>query len=173
LPAIPTTYSNKNYEIGKVQPELNSGVYFGTDKTDAARAFDGSVFTRVNENSNKCIIGMEFKEGYVGSLQQVKWFINYITDRKQYVDNLVFEGYNEANAEGDKVTEIFKVTSSVHEGWNYVDFEKGKYPNFRYYRFRGLGGANGPCRLHEVTLTGLEVIQSEETTHTCTPQLVV
>lgn len=38
---------------------------------------------------------------------------------------------------------------------------------------RGLGGASGPCRLHEVTLTGLEVIQSEETTHTCTPQIVI
>jgi hypothetical protein len=30
---------------------------------------------------------------------------------------------------------------------------------------RGLGGASGPCRLHEVTLSGLEVIQSEESTH--------
>jgi hypothetical protein len=52
----------------------------------------------------------------------------------------------------------------VHEGWNYVDFEEGSYPNYRFYRMRGLGGASGPCRLHEVTLSGLEVIQSEENT---------
>jgi hypothetical protein len=150
---------------------LNSGVYFGV--SDANIAFDGSVFTRVNDNSNTCQIGMEFKEGYVGSLQQVKYFINYITNRDQYEDNLVFEGYNERDATGDAVTELFTVTNNIHEGWNYVEFEEGSYPNFRFYRFRGLGGASGPCRIHEVTLTGLEVIQSEEETYQCTPKLVL
>ena len=156
LPPIPTTYSNNNFEIGKVQQELNSGVYFGVD--DVSKAFDGSVFTRVDNNDKTCVVGMEFKQGYVGSLQQVKYFINYITNRDQYEDNLVFEGYNEKDAEGEAVTELFKVDQKVHEGWNYVEFEEGSYPNFRYYRFRGLGNASGPCRLHEVTLTGLEVI---------------
>jgi hypothetical protein len=131
-------------------------VYFGVD--DVSKAFDGSVFTRVDNNDKTCVVGMEFKQGYVGSLQQVKYFINYITNRDQYEDNLVFEGYNEKDAEGEAVTELFKVDQKVHEGWNYVEFEEGSYPNFRYYRFRGLGNASGPCRLHEVTLTGLEVI---------------
>jgi hypothetical protein len=112
---------------------------------------------------------MEFKEEYVGALQQVKYFINYITNRDQYEGNLVFEGYNERDAADDAVTKIFEVDQSVHEGWNYVDFEEGAYPNFRFYRMRGLGGASGPCRLHEVTLTGLEVIRNEDTTYSCTP----
>jgi len=86
---------------------LNSGVYFGVD--DAKIAFDGSVFTRVDDNSNNCKVGMEFKADYVGSLQQVKYFINYITNRDQYEGNLVFEGYNDAKAEGEAVTELFKV----------------------------------------------------------------
>jgi hypothetical protein len=47
---------------------------------------------------------MEFKEGYVGAIQQVKYFINYITNREQYEGNLVFEGYNDRDAEGDDVT---------------------------------------------------------------------
>jgi len=169
LPAVPTTYSNNNFQIGKVEQELNSGVYFGVE--DAKIAFDGSVFTRVNNNDNKCIVGMEFKQQYVGSLKQVKYFINYITDRKQYVDNLVFEGYNDAKAEGEAVTELFRVTEGVHEGWNYVDFEEGKYPNYRYYRFRGLGGAAGPCRIHELTLSGIEVIENKESTYSCKPKL--
>jgi len=101
---------------------------------------------------------MEFKEGYVGSLTQMKYFINYVTNRDQYEGNLVFEGYNEKDAEGDAVTELYRVQGEVHEGWNYVDFDEGKQPNFRYYRFRGLGGASGPCKLHEVTLSGMEVI---------------
>lgn len=52
---------------------------------------------------------MEFKEGYVGSLTQMKYFINYISDRTQYEGNLVFEGYNEKDATGDAVTELYKV----------------------------------------------------------------
>jgi len=64
--AVPTTFSNINYQVGKVEQVLNSGKYFGVK--DANLAFDGSVFTRVNDNTNKCILGMEFKAGYVGSL---------------------------------------------------------------------------------------------------------
>jgi hypothetical protein len=103
----------------------------------------------------------------------VKYFINYITNRDQYEGNLVFEGYNERDATGEDVTEIFTVNEEVHEGWNYVDFEEGKYPNFRFYRFRGLGGASGPCRIHELTFTGLEVIQNEDETYQCKPKIVL
>lgn len=171
MPAVPTTYSNVNYAVGRVEQELNSGVYFGV--SDASVAFDGSIFTRVDDNSATCQLGMEFKEGYVGSLQQVKYFINYIADRSQYENNLVFEGYNEREAVGEAVTEIFKVEGEVHEGWNYVDFEEGQFPNFRFYRMRGLGNASGPCRIHEITLTGLEVIQNEDDTYSCTPKLIL
>ena len=86
---------------------------------------------------------------------------------------MVFEGYNKADAKGDDVSELFKVDEGVHEGWNYVEFEEGKYPNFRYYRFRGLGGKSGPCRIHEITLTGMEVIQNTEENYTCKPKLTL
>jgi hypothetical protein len=169
LKPVPTTYSNNNFQVGKEEIALNSGEYFGVE--DANIAFDGSVFTRVDDNSNTCIVGMQFKEGYVGSLTQVKYFINYITNRDQYEDNLVFEGYNTADATGEDVTELFKVNQSVHEGWNYFDFDVENKPNYRFYRMRGLGGASGPCRLHEVTLSGMEVIQDENTSYTCKPKL--
>jgi hypothetical protein len=67
LAPVPTTFSNNKFQIGKVENELNSGEYFGVE--DANIAFDGSVFTRVNDNTNTCVVGMAFKEGYVGSLQ--------------------------------------------------------------------------------------------------------
>jgi hypothetical protein len=38
---------------------------------------------------------------------------------------------------------------------------------------RSLGVANGGCRIHEITLTGLEVIRNEDETYECTPQLVM
>lgn len=167
LPAIPTTYSNLNYGIGAVEQALNSGVYFGVSQ--AYKAFNDDIFDIVNDNSNTCILGMEFREGYVGSLQQVKYFIDYITDRGQYENNLAFEG----SADGEEYTELFVVDGNVHEGWNYVDFEEGSYPNYRFYRFRGLGGSNGPCKIHEIAFKGNEVIQSEDETYDCTPQLVL
>jgi hypothetical protein len=146
---------------------LNSGVYFGA--SDVAKAFDNSVFTRVDTNTNTCELGMEFPEGYVGSLQQVKYFINYIDKREQYEENLIFEG------SADKIswTALFTVGANVHEGWNYVDFEQGSYPNYRFYRFRGLGGSNGPCRIHELTFKGNEVIQDTGSSYSCTPRLVL
>jgi hypothetical protein len=149
---------------------LNSGVYFASfGLDDAALAFDDSVFTRVNTNDHSCEMGMEFKEGYVGSLEQVKYFINYIDNRDQYEANLAFEG----SLDGTTYTELFVVGADVHEGWNYVDFEQGSYPNYRYYRFRGLGIANGPCRIHELTFKGNEVIQDTNDSYSCTPQLVL
>ena len=170
LPAIPTTYSNQQFNIGVESNSLNSGVYFGTPSTsDLAKAFDESVFTRVDTSDRNCVLGMQFKEGYVGSISQAKYFINYITNRDQYENNLAFEG----SQDGETYTEIFKVDAAVHEGWNYVDFEEGSYPQYRFYRMRGLGGTNGPCRLHEITLTGTEVILSDTEEFECTPQLVL
>jgi hypothetical protein len=69
---------------------------------------------------------MKFKEGYVGSLEQAKYFINYIdtAKRDQYENNLVFEG----SIDGETYTEIFKVDETVHEGWNYVDFDDDTRP---------------------------------------------
>jgi hypothetical protein len=146
-------------------------VYFGA--SDANIAFDGSVFTRVDENSSTCQLGMAFKEGYVGSLQQVKYFINYINNRAQYENNLVFEAYNVESPTDADITQLFTVGESVHEGWNYYEFADGSYPNFRYYRFRGLGGNSGPCRIHEISFKGLEVIQNTDATYSCTPKLVI
>lgn len=173
LPAIPTSYSTSEYAVGKLDQSLNSGVYFGA--SDANLAFDGSVFTRVNTNDKVCELGMEFKEGYVGILQQAKFFINYITDRTQYEKNLMFEGSND----GETYDELFIVDENVHEGWNVHDFEendltgddKKSYPAYRYYRMRGLGVRNGPCRIHEIKFKGHEVIQDENDEFTCTPKL--
>jgi len=146
LPPVPTTYSNVNFKVGVTDTSnstLNSGVYFGV--SDASKAFDGNVFSRVDNNDKTCEIGMAFKEGYAGSVEQVKFFINYINNRAQYADNLVFEGYNVASPTDAQVTFLFNVTESVHEGWNYHDFASGSYPNFRYYRMRSYGKANGGC----------------------------
>jgi len=87
-------------------------------------------------------------------LQQVKYFINTINDKSRFEDNVVFEG----SLDGEEYVEIFLVGTEVHEGWNYQDFEAGEYPAYRFYRYRGLGGTNGPCKITELQFKGNEVI---------------
>jgi hypothetical protein len=36
-----------------------------------------------------------------------------------------------------------------------------------------LGVRAGPCKIHEVTLKGIEVIESKERSHSCIPELVM
>lgn len=74
----------------------------------------------------------------------------------------MFEGSND----GETYDELFIVDENVHEGWNVHDFEENdltgddakRYPAYRYYRMRGLGVRNGPCRIHEIKFKGHEVI---------------
>jgi hypothetical protein len=73
-------------------------VYFGNvGTTNLKNAFDNSIYTDQGNTSSKCTVGMQFKEGYIGLLSQVKYFIKNIPSsaRARYVDNLVFEGSND------------------------------------------------------------------------------
>lgn len=79
----------------------------------------------------------------------------------------------EGSTDGKEYVELFKVDENVHEGWNYFKFEKGKYPNYRYYRFRGLGRLNGPCRIGEIRFQGNEVIENNDSTYDCPAELVM
>jgi hypothetical protein len=56
----------------------------------------------------------------------------------------------------------------VHEGWNSKDFETNK-PSYNIYRFQG--AQSGSCRIGEVKLHGIESIDNDSTSYTCTPKL--
>ena len=67
---------------------------------------------------------------------------------------------------------MWTINNSVHEGWNSLDFEEeGARPSFNIYRFQGT--TNGSCRIGEVKLHGVESIDSDSESHTCTPKLIV
>jgi hypothetical protein len=167
LPSLPTTYSNTNFEIEPVSENLNSGIYFGADS--AKLAFDGSIYTVPSETSSSGVIGMQFLPGFVGLISQVKYFIGEIpADRARYVDNVAFEG----SLDGETYTELFRADRNVHEGWNYYNWDDS-YPQYRFYRFRGLGGLDGPVRINEVVLTGTEVINNEDASYDCVAELVM
>ena len=93
------------------------------------------------------------------------------SDRRRYENNLAFEG----SLDGKTYTELFVVGKNVHEGWNYFSWDKGSYPGYRYYQFRGLGrsGQTGPCRVNEVVFAGNEVIENSEATYDCPAELIM
>jgi hypothetical protein len=134
LPSLSTVYSNENFGIATVGV-INSGKYFGTG-SNPENAFDGDWLNVNSDSSSDCNLGMEFKEGFVGLLNQVKYFLGE-GDHASLSGNLIFQGSND----GVTYTDIFTADDLVHEGWNYVEFGTDKdittQPNYRFYRFKG------------------------------------
>jgi hypothetical protein len=93
LPKMSTVYSNENFGIETESDDLDSGKYFGTAE-DIEIAFDGSLLTTPEDESEECVLGMAFKEGHVGLLSQVKFFLpDMDADAKALlVDKTQFQG---------------------------------------------------------------------------------
>lgn len=78
LPGLSTIYSNTNFNISEESDNLKATSYFGTSN-DYLLAFDDKLPITPASSSSTCNLGMVFKEGHVGVLTQVKYFINEIT----------------------------------------------------------------------------------------------
>jgi len=67
---------------------------------------------------------------------------------------------------------LFTVDENLHSGWNYHKWETSEdYPKYRFYRF--YGPSTGACAINEVTFTGVETIDNEDSTYTCSAKLVI
>ena len=121
----------------------------------------------MEDSTSGCYFQIQYKEDHVGVLDEVKFFINEMTDKSPYVGGLVFQGSDD----GVTFTDLWTVDAGVHEGWNGHDFEEGSHPSFNIYRFQG--SAQGACRVSEVKLHGVESIDSDEPSYTCTPKITL
>ena len=145
---------------------LNSGVYFGTGK-GYANCFDGSNNILNNDTSANCIVGMQFRQGYVAILNQVKVFISASDTTNFRNGNLIFQG----SMDGVTYTNIYTVDNNVHGGWNYQKWNSTLQngPKYRYFRY--FGKAAGSCLINEIVFTGVETVDDSNSTYSCTPQL--
>ena len=100
-------------------------------------------------------------------LDEVKFFINNLTNKTPYVGKLVFQGSDD----GVSFTDLWTIDASIHEGWNSYDFEDGEQPSFNIYRFQGT--ESGSCRVGEVRLHGVSSIDDDGATYSCTPKLIL
>ena len=111
--------------------------------------------------NSPCWFGAAFRPGYVGVLNEVKYFMGRF-DKNKFEGKLRFEA-SMTGSTGTWTT-IFTVGKEIHEGCNYYNLPAGKELKYRYYRF--YGSAWGSCVVGEVSLRGYEVIDSTNQTLT-------
>jgi hypothetical protein len=136
------------------------GFPFSSNAALTMTLWDGSHQNGWSSATKNCFFGTQFRAGYIGVINEVKFFMSRFT-RSRYVGQLKFQG----SANGAEWTDIFTVGQEIHEGWNYYNFEEGKELKHRYYRFFGTG--DGSCIVGEISLRGYEVIDSNADSYTC------
>lgn len=164
LAKLSTVYSDSTFNISQVSEDLKTGLPFGT-LTDNLVPFDGTLVLKPTEGAQVdggCHIGIGFKEGHVGLISQVKWFLGDISDKTVYSGEAKLQGSND----GTTYTDLFTMDENVHEGWNYFKWEDASsYPRYRFYRFYGTKA--GSCIINEIKATGVETVDSPEANKAC------
>lgn len=60
------------------------------------------------------------------------------------------------------------VDEKIHDGWNYFKWETPEeYPKYRFYRISGDGEKRRSCRINEITFTGVETMDNEDSSLSC------
>ena len=164
---VSTAYSAANFEIVK-KGTLHDGTWTGTASAEElAKLIDTNNMNAVADSTaSDCYFQIQYKENHVGVLDEVKFFVNKLLDKSPFSDNLVFQGSDD----GVTFTDLWAIDKSVHEGWNSHDFEE-EQPSYNIYRFQG--SVSGSCRIGEVKLHGIESIDNDETSYSCTPKLII
>lgn len=166
LPQMPTSYANTNFGIVQESEDLRSDRFFGSN-ANYLKAFDDNNGEGPGDFTSNCHIGMEFNQGFVGILSQVKFFLKKV-NLATFTNNLEFQGSND----GASWSNIFTTDGNVHEGWNYKKFdEPASRPTYRVYRF--FGKVTGSCDIKEIKLAGVKAIQDTQSTKTCPVGLVL
>jgi hypothetical protein len=93
VPKVSTIYSNENFQIAIPSEDLKGRQIFG-NSPNYELAFDGKLLEKPSEFKYTCNVGLSFKEGHVGMLSQVKYFMGIVT--KQYYSGwTTFQGSND------------------------------------------------------------------------------
>jgi hypothetical protein len=133
-------------------------------------AFDGNNIPGVTGSQSNCYIGTEFTEGFVGYITEVRFFMDYFTDRENRVRFLKFQGSNlPFDNPSASIEDIVVVDEEIHEGWNYYDLSDNprKYAHYRMFNQNN----NGCDNIGEIKLIGQEVIDNSANSHGCSVKI--
>ena len=131
VPSIQSTASNALFEMTK-EGEVRGSTRTSFPLDLVGVVFDGKNLPAIAQTTTaECYVKMQMDEGYVATLSAFKMFMQYFPDIANYEDLLVLQGSNDDFA--TTPTEILKIDSSLHEGWNYYDLSQNP-PTFSHYR---------------------------------------
>ena len=121
-----------------------------------------------DNTSSNCYAEVTARAGYTFGIDQVKIFLNNLIDKAPYTNgNLLLQGSNDA---GVSFTTIHSYDDEIHEGWNTLDYRSS--PQI-YSTIRLQGAVAGSCRLGEVSLFGVEVLNDSNPSSTCTAEITI
>lgn len=163
MPSLATSYSVENYKVAE-SVDLAGTIF----PEESALLHDGLTVESYESTSNDCEFGMTFKEGHVGVLDEAKIFINFLTSKTPYVDNLEFQGSDDG---GSTWTSLHTFGEELHEGWNYIDYRDDDVVKPGYNSYRFAGSESGACRITEYKLHGVEAMAESSDSHVCTPKI--
>lgn len=87
--AMPTLFSNLNYNIAKPSEDLAVFKHFGSN-ANFAKVFDNDLLNSAKDSSSAPYIGVEFNVGFVGLISQVRYYIQQIDDKADFQDKTKF-----------------------------------------------------------------------------------
>lgn len=150
VPTLATLYSATHFNMTTNNYLL--GTPFASNASLAMAVWDNNLQQGFTDVVKNCYFGTAFRVGYVGLVNEVKFFMTRFT-RSNFVNRLVFQG----SMDGKTYNNIFTVGQEIHEGWNYYSYGPGNELQYRFYRF--FSSYAGACLVGEISLRGIEVIQ--------------
>lgn len=135
---------------------------------DLSKLNDGENTVDSQDNtSSGCYAQVTARDGYTFAVEEVKMFLNNLLDKAPYTDdNLKVQGSND----GATFTDIHSYDDSIHEGWNSVDWISSPQV---FSTIRLQGAVSGSCRIGEVRLIGVEVLDDSNSSSTCMAKLTI
>ena len=134
-------------------------------------SFDGENLPGPEGTGADCYLGTMFEgdgSGYfVGILTEIRFFMDYFSDKAVYSGNLKFQGSN-TGFDDDSAVDILTIDEELHEGWNYYKFEEWGIdtPKYRYYRL--FNAVNNGCdKIGEINFIGAKAFDSTDENHFC------
>jgi hypothetical protein len=59
------------------------------------QAFDGINLPGISGSGSNCEIKVQYRNGFVGALESMRFFMGYFSNRDTFIDNLKFQGSND------------------------------------------------------------------------------
>ena len=148
--------------------ELKSLHWTGTG-SDLTRLNDGvNTKDSIDNTSQNCYAEITAKEGFTFAIDELKVFFNKLLDKEPYIEgNLKIQGSNDAGA---SFTDIHSFDDEIHEGWNSLNWRASPQV---YNKIRLQGAVSGSCRLGEIKLIGVEVLDDSNSSATCSAKITI